>query len=190
MPKISELQSKTLEKSDYTLIGNGSLIINKIAKNFSPQPKFQIIHLESEEKVIRKNPFAYILLDGTDYRNTEFSKIHDYFNGDIPNLVNKAIMLELNNKNTNIFTQNSYKNHSHIVDIKGNKTINIEVTETSEITTHIAGSFEEGNSYPSDFKLISKGTTNGIIEDINYQTYNEIVPSSKIVNYYCKMKMD
>ncbi|MDR0483791.1 MAG: hypothetical protein LBH40_00735 [Alphaproteobacteria bacterium] len=79
MPRIIDLITKTPSKEDYVLIGNGSRTLNDVAKLLSPHPEFQIVHLAKEEKVIRNDPFVYILLDGTDYRNTEYAKIHNYF---------------------------------------------------------------------------------------------------------------
>ncbi|MDR0484787.1 MAG: hypothetical protein LBH40_05880 [Alphaproteobacteria bacterium] len=79
MPRIIDLISKSPSKEDYILIGNGALTLNEVIKLLHPHPEFQIVHLAKEEKVIRNDPFVYILLDGTDYRNTEYAKIHNYF---------------------------------------------------------------------------------------------------------------
>ncbi|MCL2566511.1 MAG: hypothetical protein FWE18_00230 [Alphaproteobacteria bacterium] len=79
MPTINQLINKLPQDDDYILIGNGALQIRDISKLMNPQPDFSIIALIDERKLFTKNNFYYILLDGTDYRDTEYAKIHDYF---------------------------------------------------------------------------------------------------------------
>ncbi len=189
MPNISELPNKKPRNSDYILIGNGSLSIHNLKKLFSFDPEFQIVHLAREEKIINKEPFFYIKLDGTNYRNTEYDKIHNYFNGDIPNLTDKPYMLKLNNDMVNIKENNTYKNHKHNFNIDHS---NSGFSETFPLDRSIIAGSSYGNTVVNDYHnpYKEKISFNLNISSIDYQGANYVIPDSKIVNYYCKMKMD
>jgi hypothetical protein len=185
MPTIPQLLDRKPNKADYLLIGNGSATINNVIRYFSFQPEFQITFLESKEKVIRRGNFVYVLLDGTDYTNTEFSKVHTYFNGKIPNLIDAPYMLKLNNSVVDVKETGTYKPHNHKFQTEFTSHGSYSLNGTSN---NVLGG--AGNQISSGNKELIIGSSFFQTLPITYQHFNFVIPKSKIINYYIKMKMD